>query len=218
MTLLQTYIEHRIKAFREPERRGTQKGHEIGVYRGRHDAALYSLYDYDQKEIAQLSKISHAFLRKLRTEERFMQLIECFKEEYVSRYIVYYISGNYVPLSCNEVHGDLDDNYKKCPYTMRSALCDVADYSESLRRMIADSIVNKFNKRYLDFFLTDNNRLIYMLSKWNDKDLNKKIFLELLIPANELIRNTLNAEDITEDMKIEGLMSSRLIRRLAATI
>jgi len=72
MTLLEHYIEFSNREFQEPDRKGIEKGNAIGFYRGSHNAALFSLYNFEQKEIARLAGISYDFLRKQRTNKSYI--------------------------------------------------------------------------------------------------------------------------------------------------
>ena len=217
MTLLQLFIEDRNSIYREPERRGIQKGHEIGIYRGRHDAALNSMFDYEQKEIARRSNISYAFLRKLRTEKSFKGCLELFLDEYTEHYLYNYLSSGRV-LKNEMASGIYESDLKPFPYSVDTAFQDASSYSQELKTMIADDFIYMIEKDGIEKWLGSHERLVSLITKWDAPELNKKIFSTVVRLSDAVIRRTLGTIDIPESDRINAIACCRFMGSLAATI
>lgn len=218
MTLLELYIEDRKKIYREPERRGTQKGHEIGMFLGRFTALINSLYDHNQKEIAERSNISYAFLRKIRTESVYKKAMEMFYDVFANEYVIFYILIGMISKVRRSNSVNPDDDYIEFPYDLESSFRDVSSYSHGLKTVIAGAIVHHLETEGIDLWLGFYDKLIYMLSKWNAPELNKKIFLTVTSLGTEIISNTLINEQVSEEQRKKAAECILFIKELSATL
>lgn len=221
MTLLEAHIKYKSHDFIDPERKGIPKGHEIGKSRGRFLAELYSMYDIDLKEIAQHAGITYAFLRKLRSEKSFQ---ESAKEEmtwFVEDMFIYFTSGETI-----ELNPDLPA--RECPITENgikdikldpeAAFADSANYSRDLKNEFTDTLLNVIGRKEIEEYKIDMHRLYCLMSQWNEPELNKSIFKEIIKYGEELICNTLGNAEITSEMSTRSINFMNFISKLSTTL
>lgn len=70
-TLLENFIDKRIRSYVEPEREGTPRGESIGLSSKKYLATLLMLRDLKLKDIAAQVGVSYGLLRKWTTEKQF---------------------------------------------------------------------------------------------------------------------------------------------------
>jgi hypothetical protein len=87
LSLLDVFAGKKIDLYEEPERRGTPRGEPIGFTKRKYIAALLCSKDIKQKQIAEITKVSHAMLRKWRTEDKFLEVTDNFMVEFVDHLI-----------------------------------------------------------------------------------------------------------------------------------
>ncbi len=88
-TLLQRFIQGRIEGYEEPQRRGTPKGDKIGFPLPKYAAAVLSLTNFGQKEIAARVGVSYGVLLKWRTEEAFKHETDTHVRDFVGKLLGY---------------------------------------------------------------------------------------------------------------------------------
>jgi hypothetical protein len=214
MTLLETYIDDTLKHYQEPERRGVEKGKEIGPFRGRFEAALYSMYDYDKKEIAELSNITYAFMRKLWVDKNFILLRNTLMDQFVIGHMFYYLHSG----SLHKPGMTSDADRVLYSHNIESAFKDVDKYSVDLKNMVKEFLIVRSKDCTLGFLLTSPDRLIHLLSKWNEPELNKKIFLSELNQYTEMIEEILTQENVPKDIQMKFVGFTQFINKLSSTL
>ncbi len=218
MTLLQLYIDDSNKLFQEPERRGTQKGNEIGIFRGRHNAAMNSLFNFDQKEIAHRSDISYAFLRKLRTEKAFKDLIDVYRFDFLEKYVSPYlfqdkVIRNHILMFATDV-----SKYATIPSCLDCVFDDSDTYAPELKVTIAKQIIYTFEHEGIEKCLGSTEKIEALLTKWNEPDLNKRVFLSLIRLGQPIINAILQDADPTDEERNNAVNCTNLIYRVAHTL
>jgi hypothetical protein len=225
MTLLQSYIDGSIRFYQEPERRGVEKGKEIGPFRGRFEAALYSMYEYDKKQIAERANISYAFMRKLWVDDNFIKLRETLMDQFVISFVLpYLMSGSVYKVGTSSSEGKVLIDCGE-----ESAFADAVEYSVDLKKMICDLLVKRSKDHSICIMLESHDRFVYLLSVWNEPGLNKVIFLEELNQYTHIIEDILTEGQLTgnlnedESHKINKVHSkmvefSQFIKKLSRTI
>lgn len=74
LSLLEPFIERKVRSYREPQRTGTPKGEKVGISRTKyHAAALALTTQFSRKEQAAVLGISYGLLRKWHTEDGFFE-------------------------------------------------------------------------------------------------------------------------------------------------
>lgn len=223
MTLLEFFIDDCNKAFREPERKGVQKGLDIGVFRGRFNAALYALYNFEKKEVARLAGITYPFMRKLVVEEKFKKQHVLLLDLFTENYLYPYLTDGYI------VKSDLlaptysnckiyDGNKVILPYEVDELFADAENYSLILKGLISSDIPTYLNQMGILRWLNSRERLLYLLTKWNEPEMNRKIFSAIFPLGEEVIRRTLDRVSIPEPLKADALNCIRFMRDIAAAI
>ncbi len=82
-TLLEKFIQEKLKGYTEPQRKGTPKGQQIGLSRQKYLASLLMLTNIQQKEIADWIGVSFALIRKWNTEQIFKEEVERHSRDFV---------------------------------------------------------------------------------------------------------------------------------------
>lgn len=221
MTLLEAHIKYKSHDFIEPERKGIPKGHEIGKSRGRFLAELYSMYDLDLKEIANHAGITYAFLRKLRSEKSFQESAAEEMSWFVEDMFIYFMSGGTI-----ELNPDLPA--RECPTTENgikdikldpeAAFADSALYSRDLKIMFTDTLIKVLERKDSYDIERDMNRLYYLMSQWNEPELNKTIYKVIMNYGEELICKTLGDVEATSEMRARAINFTQLIAKLSTTL
>lgn len=86
-TLLEKFIEDKLGKHIEPARRGTPRGEKIGFPKKKLHAALLHLKNLKGGEIAKVAGISHALVRKWRTEQEFLSIIDTAYGEFLVLFV-----------------------------------------------------------------------------------------------------------------------------------
>jgi len=73
-TLLEKFLNEKLKNYMEPQRKGTPKGEPIGFSKQKYQATLLLMADMKQKDIAELIGVSYGLLRRWRTEKKFIEM------------------------------------------------------------------------------------------------------------------------------------------------
>lgn len=211
MSLLKSYIDETIKHYQEPERRGVQKGKEIGPFRGRFEAALYSMYKYEKKEIAEISKITYPFMRKLWVDDNFIKLREVLIDQFVISYLFFYLESGVI----TKVGKTTRDLY---PLSIELAFGDADTYSLDLKIRIFNFLLDFMKEDKYFMWVESPERLIYLLSRWNEPELNKKLFLSVLSQFTEIIPKILSSDQVSKEHQIKLIECTRFINKLSNTI
>ena len=83
-TFLDKFIIEKIKQYREPQRKGTPRGVEIGLSLRKYSAAGWSLKNISLKELAEKVGVSYGLLRKWKTEKAFKEQIAELQSEFIT--------------------------------------------------------------------------------------------------------------------------------------
>lgn len=112
--LIETFIEEKLKTFREPVRQGVPRGEVIGFGLEKYKASLFiALKALRLKEVAEELDISYGLLRKWRTEYSFNKTIDSHRAEFVDFFIDH----------LKELRHDLD---KRCRERYKMSVEEVA--------------------------------------------------------------------------------------------
>jgi hypothetical protein len=215
MTLLKLYIDDTLKHYVEPERRGVQKGKEIGPFRGRFEAALYSMYGYEKKEIAELSNITYPFMRKLWVDKNFIELREVLMDQFVLSYLFFYLNSGSIKVPGS----NFCENMTLYQHSIESAFEDVDKYSDDLKQMINKFLITKSRECSVGLLLESSERLIFMLSKWNEPVLNKRLFLSELKHYTVLMEGVFTLEQYPKEQhRIQIISFTKFIDKLSGTL
>jgi len=84
-TLLGEFIQQRMDAYIEPQRKGTAKGDDIGLSDRKYEASLYGVTNLKIKDVARILDVPYGVLRKWRTEERFKEMIKRHCRDFATR-------------------------------------------------------------------------------------------------------------------------------------
>jgi len=101
LTFLQKFINEKLNSYVEPQRKGTPRGEPIGFSKQKYKATLLLMTNMKQKEIAELIGVSYGFLRRWRTEKKFLEMTKKHCNEYRERVMAYFNdidnSGSFIP-------------------------------------------------------------------------------------------------------------------------
>ena len=98
ITLLEKFINKKAKSYKEPQRRGVKKGDIIGFSRKKYLAALYSITNSSQREVARFAGTSTGVVLKWRTEQAFREKIDSLSNEFIA------VVADYTLKQVKEVH------------------------------------------------------------------------------------------------------------------
>lgn len=222
MTLLERYRDSMMKGFQEPERRGTTRGHEIGIFRSKYEAAVYSLFSYEQKEIAELIGKSFSFYRKLRTENNYKEFSKSVLDNYVNCYLFPYISDgifydnnfctSFIVKFKNTGKGTLvkDD--------VGLVLADVNNYSQALKESVASYLIALFEESNLEKIILAEERIIYILTHWNEPEMTKSVFKVAIEACTKFIYSAMTKAETLEIDRNTVLSVSNIVLNLSKTI
>jgi len=221
MTLLEMYIKDMNGCFQEPDRKGTTKGEEIGVYHNKYNAALHSLYSYEQKEIAQRAGISFSYYRKMRTEDNYKSFAKHIVNDFAVNFACLYLQKG--SINKHTYATSVARTGLRIPFSIviptsadvESVFGDVANYSEELQYAIFNHIISWFKKLNTSQVLQTSDRIIYFLGHWNAPELNKTLFKAALESSNELICKILNNVNMTGEDRSNAAAVSHFILRLS---
>jgi len=87
MTLLRVFVDGKASMYSAPSRKGTPRGETIGFSEVKYLATLFGLIKMPLKNVAKALEISHAMLRKWRTEDAFLDLIDQHVREFASLFM-----------------------------------------------------------------------------------------------------------------------------------
>jgi len=93
-TFLQKFINEKLNSYVEPQRKGIPRGEPIGFSKQKYKATLLLMTNRKQKEIAELIGVSYGFLRRWRTEKKFLEMTKKHCNEYRERVIAYFRDKN----------------------------------------------------------------------------------------------------------------------------
>jgi len=100
-TFLQKFINEKLNSYVEPQRKGTPRGEPIGFSKQKYKATLLLMTNMKQKEIAELIGVSYGFLRRWRTEKKFLEMTKKHCNEYLEMAMAYFNdidnSGSFIP-------------------------------------------------------------------------------------------------------------------------
>ena len=216
MTLYETFIDYLDSVYMEPERKGVERGKEIGVYRSTHNAIMYSLYNCEEKEKARRAGISYLFLRKLRCTERFKELVELHRLNFVEECVFTYFSKGYFfkyntyyrnPKA--ELRIDLDP---------KTAFADASLYDYETKKMIADWLIKSFSCFEHEDEVGRWNRIFNLLIQWNEPGLNKEIYRALACVFSEEICKLLCGNDVTDEKRECAIQYAKLILKFSSIL
>lgn len=91
---IKTFIDKKLKEYREPSREGTPKGEPIGLSKQKFRAALYvGLTNFKGQKIAKLVGVSHSLLRNWKMESAFKEVTVEAARNFISTIIGRAIAG-----------------------------------------------------------------------------------------------------------------------------
>ena len=200
LTLLESFIERKTRAYAEPSRRGTSKGEPVGFSRKKYLATLYMLTADKQITIAMELGISYGLLRKWNTEKPFRAMLRKHCREFADIFVRYVV-----------------DTYER-QEKAREGYLDSRDYSPELLAEILKSAVNFAEKaEKVDAFA----RAFAMLSAFLElvtaigpkavEEISRKAGIDLLVLARgvklgaiERVKNLLMKKGIDNDERTEA--------------
>ena len=204
------YIEEKMDAYVEPERKGTPKGEEIGFSRQKYGASLMNITTLKQKRIAKLLNVSYGLLRKWRTEERFREMVETHCREFARRFY-----GFIEELVKDELQIKkpirLDDKENKPHMIMRRySLFDEYRYGSQLRKrikVILEKRITEINKRKeIGATNADDDMFLKVLERiLKEKELCLDSKLVFFKQINSDI--TRHAEELLESFRAAGTLT-----------
>jgi hypothetical protein len=160
-TLLENFIQRKVKAFTEVSRKGTSKGETIGFSRKKFLATLYMLTADRQITIATELGISYGLLRKWNTEGPFRTMVRKHCREFAETFVRYvsdrherqedtrfdYLNGG---KAANRISDPFRDGSDYSPELLAEILKSVVDFAERAEREdafpVAFALVSTFLK------------------------------------------------------------------------
>lgn len=214
MTLLETFNNYLDRIYMEPDRKGVEKGKEIGVFRSTHFALLYSLYNFDEKEKAKRAGISYVFLRKLRCTDRFKEHVFHrrlnFVEECVATYLENGCFYTYVPTASTEL--------RKIKVDHKTAFADAALYDDETKKLISEwlpvPLIKDDPKKYAEKL----DRILNLLMNWNAPELNKEFLKKMVSAYSEEICKTLGNSKATDKEREYAIEYTKTILKVSSII
>lgn len=135
-TLLESFVERKIKTYSEPSRRGGMRGEPIGFSKKKYLATLYMLTADKQITKAMELGISYGLLRKWNTENAFRDLAGKHRREFADTFVRHILERH---AHRESAHDGLSD--KPMSVVSSSLLRDAGDYSPQLLAEILKSVV-----------------------------------------------------------------------------
>jgi hypothetical protein len=158
-TFLRDFISSRLRDYMEPSRKGTPKGHEIGLSKIKYHATLLALTNMRQKDVAHKLRISYGLLRKWHTESVFQNTLEKHVSDFVANTFekireIYY----------KNLKEDSDGfiSSKKASELVGKKLADIDQYNTSLYKSLISTLLRleyvetreiRFEEMFLPVFL-----------------------------------------------------------------
>jgi len=141
-TILEEFIDASLKNHEEPARKGTPKGHQIGVSKVKlHAALLTTLFSHDMVQAAEAAGVSYGLLRKWKTEEGFKRVCQDILDNIHEAAIWPAILQLSNPLEINRQLRSKDFNPAEIKCTIDvNPFADARFYSESLRKQICQKL------------------------------------------------------------------------------
>ena len=93
-TFLDKFIKAKLDSYVEPQRKGTPRGEPIGFSKQKYEATLLLMTNSKQKDIAESLGISYGFLRRWRTEKKFLELTKKHCNEFREVVMAYFKDKN----------------------------------------------------------------------------------------------------------------------------
>lgn len=218
MTLLETFNNYLDKTYMEPDRRGVAKGHEIGVFRSTHQALLYSLYNFDEKEKAKRAGISYVFLRKLRCTDRYKEHVFHRRLNFVEECVIQYLDRGhffkYIPTPRRE----FDEKLDVIKVDHETAFADASLYDYETKKMISEWINTSPSDDPDDDEAGRMDRILHLLTNWNEPELNIAIYKKMVQSYSEENLRLLEGNEITDAMRDRAIRYSNYILKFSTII
>ena len=148
-TLLQEFINFKLREYKEPQREGTVKGDPIGLSVRKYHVTLLMLYGLKLKKIASDIGVSYGLLRKWTTEEDFKRTIGDHHTDFTSS-IIKYIEDSEADLERADVKykaKSLKEIARTPPPSFKlKMLTDFTQWSESLKICALRRMSSEYSK------------------------------------------------------------------------
>jgi len=195
-TLLSEFLNNKIEGYREPKRKGVNKGRKIGLSKGSYIASLLFLMRLPQKEIAKEAKISYGYLRLLLLRKEFKEKIFEQRREF-AEVVTNFVREEIAKLLSEKKGGSYERNLDAIRGRLINKIVDMHLYNHDVFNRIKEEIIRELNSCILKLDEASHDSVMAGILFVN-------FWLEMLVPKSHQWRDLLKKlVDVLLNLSIE---------------